>query len=231
MTLRRGHGKGAGTPRVEVLPPVELPDGLPALQPAARAMPRPPYAAGSAEAREAGRRGGTAKQGRTALAAGVGLEDTFADPSFQRYRSAAENFARLHISRLAATVGGGDCGPAPASIVWSAGLQLAASRWAFEVRGDHALGSKLANDSRQNLLAAHELCAREAEARKRTHPNGAHRSLAALLAGDDRAPARDRGAVARSDRGTIERTTDEQNAPARRVEAAMEPNDGRSRDR
>lgn len=168
MTLRKGHGRGAGKPRIEVLPPDELPVGVAAAKPEGQALPRPPYAAGSAAAREAGRRGGKRKAGTTALASGIGLAKAFADPSFERYRRAAEAFAKLHVGRLATTVGGGECGPAPASIVWSAGLQLAASRWAFEVSGDPALGSKLANDSRQNLLAAHELCAKEAQARPRT---------------------------------------------------------------
>ena len=48
----------------------------------------------------------------------------------------------------------------------SAALQLAASRFAFEVLSDVALGSRLANDSRQNLLAGYELCARKATARR-----------------------------------------------------------------
>jgi hypothetical protein len=56
--------------------------------------------------------------------------------------------------------------------VASASLQLAASRFAFEVLGDMTLGSRLADASRQNLLAAHELCAREATARgERPNPN------------------------------------------------------------
>jgi hypothetical protein len=42
---------------------------------------------------------------------------------------------------------------------------LAASRFAFEVLGNLALGSRLGDASRQNLLAAFELCAREAGAR------------------------------------------------------------------
>lgn len=167
MALRTGHGRGAGVPRVEVLPADELPKGLALVKPEARALPRPPYAAGSAEAREAGRRGGKRKAGTTALASGIGLAKAFSDPTFTPYRRAAEHFAKLHVRRLADSVGGGECGPAPSSIIWSAGLQLAASRWAFEVAGDPALGSKLANDSRQNLLAAHELCAREAAARPR----------------------------------------------------------------
>lgn len=165
MALRSGHGRGAGSPRIEVLPVDELPGGLAAAKPQAQALPRPPYGAGSAEAREAGRRGGKRKAGTTALASGIGLAKAFRDPTFERYRRAAEAFAKLHVKHLAQSVGGGSCGPAPSSIIWSAGLQLAASRWAFEVAGDPALGSRLANDSRQNLLAAHELCAREAVAR------------------------------------------------------------------
>lgn len=184
MTLRRGHGRGAGAPRIEVLPVDELPEGLAAVKPEPQALPRPPYAAGSAEAREAGRRGGQRKAGTTALASGLGLAKAFADPTFDPYRRAAEAFAKLHVKHLGRSVGGGQCGPAPASIIWSAGLQLAASRWAFEVAGDPALGSKLANDSRQNLLAAHELCAREAAARPGPRESAL---VAAIRAAGDRA--------------------------------------------
>jgi len=80
------------------------------------------------------------------------------------YVVAAEEFATAEVERLARTVGGGICGAAPASLVQSAALQLAASRAAFAA-GDATQGSRLANDSRQNLLAAHELAAREAKAR------------------------------------------------------------------
>jgi hypothetical protein len=58
-------------------------------------------------------------------------------------------------------------------MVSSAALQLAWSRYLADVAaesGDAALAvqaSKLADASRQNLLAAHELCAREAQARPR----------------------------------------------------------------
>jgi hypothetical protein len=59
-------------------------------------------------------------------------------------------------------------------MVASAALQLAWSRYLSDLSaasGDPELAvtaSRLANDSRQNLLAAHELCAREAQARPRT---------------------------------------------------------------
>lgn len=183
MTLRTGHGTGKGSPRIEVMPADELPAGLAGPQPESTAGLRPPFAKGSAEAREAGRRGGASKAGTTRLSNELGLARVFSDPGFERYRSAAVNFARLHSRRLAETVGGGECGPAPGSIIQSAALQLAASRWAFEVQGDVALGSKLANDSRQNLLAAHELCAREATIRGKSRSNPLHAAI--LAAGED----------------------------------------------
>ena len=70
---------------------------------------------------------------------------------------------------------GGEPGPAASSIVASAALQLAASRWAYDAAARKnsrerpallKLASALANDSRQNLLAAHELAVREAQASK-----------------------------------------------------------------
>jgi hypothetical protein len=62
--------------------------------------------------------------------------------------------------------------------VSSAAIQLGASRYLSDLgakTGDAKLlsqGSKLANDSRQNLLAAHELCARETESRLKADPMG-----------------------------------------------------------
>ncbi len=181
MTLRSGHGACAGTPRIEVLPADELPAGVPAPQPhTTPAIDRDSLGrlADAESARELGRRGGQAKAGTTRLSGSLGLTHTFADPAFAPYARSARAFRRHEVARLARTVGGGECGAAPASIVASAALQLAASRFAFEVLGDLTLGSRLADASRQNLLAAHELCAREALARPRpTNP-----ALAAILA-------------------------------------------------
>lgn len=172
MTLRTGHGNGAGVPRVEVLPADELPAGVPAPeQPSQAAIVRDSQGrlADHESARRLGARGGKAKAGQTALSASVGLGKRFSVPEFQPYAKAARAFRRTQVTRLAQTVGGGECGPAPASMVASAALQLAASRFAFEVLGDMKLGSQLANDSRQNLLAAHELAAKEAQARPQAH--------------------------------------------------------------
>lgn len=175
MTLRTGHGNGAGAPRVEVLPVDELPAGL-----AAPSGPSEPVRAAALSAvkrtsggtvadaesaRNLGRLGGLAKAEKVrklALLETLGLQSL--PDELAPYVVAAEEFATAEVERLARTVGGGICGAAPASLVQSAALQLAASRAAFAA-GDATQGSRLANDSRQNLLAAHELAAREAKAR------------------------------------------------------------------
>jgi len=82
-----------------------------------------------------------------------------------------------HTATLASTVGGGELSPGVTSIVASAALALAGSRWAYDLglsSGDAklvALGAKLADQSRHSLLTAHELAAREAKARPRPATN------------------------------------------------------------
>jgi hypothetical protein len=172
VALRSGHGKGAGRPRVEVLPADELPDGIPEEagdggldEPEHDARGR--FKAGNTVSAKGGRR----KAGAIKLARRLGL-DEIASEAFAPYRSAAEAFRRHEVNRLAATVGAGYCGAGPASIVATAAMQRAASAYLSDVAGktDDAdlfiKASKLGNDSRQNLLAAHELCAREAKARE-----------------------------------------------------------------
>jgi hypothetical protein len=184
MTLRNGHGNGAGVPRVEVLPVDELPAGVPDPQRCGQpAVQRDELGrlAGSAAAAELGALGGRARAGKSRLAVRLALGETFADPRFTPYAKAAKAFRRAQVAALARDVGGGRCGPGPSSIVASAALQLAASRFAFEVLGDLVLGSRLADGSRQNLLAAHELAAREALAR----PRPANHVLAAIEAAAD----------------------------------------------
>jgi hypothetical protein len=96
------------------------------------------------------------------------------DAAFRPYKAAAVSFRRAQCTELAKNVGGGECGPAPSAIVASAALQLAWSRFLSDLaaaEGDPDLAlkaSKLADASRQNLLAAWELCALEAKAREGT---------------------------------------------------------------
>jgi hypothetical protein len=103
----------------------------------------------------------------------LGLQG-IADAAFAAYLPDAEEFARAECSRLAAEVGGGIIGFGPSSMVQSAALQLAGSRFAFD-RGDLVAGSRLADSSRANLMSARDECAREAEAR-RVNPAGARLS-------------------------------------------------------
>jgi hypothetical protein len=170
MTIRKGHGAGKGiAPRIEVLPPDELPAGIPAPTPLAEP---------TGERRKDGRfvkgartnqsKGAIARKGTTRLSSMLGLASDD-DPILEPYKRAANDFRRVEVNRLAREVGNGICGPGPASIIGSAALQLAASRYLFDHAGGRAdmfkLASALANDSRQNLLAAHELVARQAKAR------------------------------------------------------------------
>jgi hypothetical protein len=170
MTLRSGHGNGAGVPRVEVLPPDELPIGVHAKVHGASTSERTNGGKWTKGARTDQSKGGRSRAGMTRLARRLGLAAVERDPAFEPYRRAAADFRRTHVTHLARTVGGGSCGPAPASIVATAAWQLAASRFLFDTaRGDTdklTAASRLGNDSRQNLLAAHELCAKEAVARR-----------------------------------------------------------------
>jgi hypothetical protein len=119
-----------------------------------------------------GRKGGLSKARKVRLIDSLGLTTLAAEATFAPYRTAAEEFVKAHLASLA-TQAGGMVGTGPSTMVASAGLQLAGSRWAFDqggAAGDPALiklGSTLANDSRQNLLAAYELATREAKGRPR----------------------------------------------------------------
>lgn len=172
MPLRTGHGTGKGQPRIEVIAD-ELPKPVPldGASPAQALTFRPDgKIADSETAKELGRRGGLARAGKIRLLDSLGLSKLVDQTTFGPYRQGAEEFVKFHCSILARQAGG-ELGPAPSTMVASAGLQLAASRWAFDRGAEEndpsliKLGSSLANDSRQNLLAAYELAVREAQAR------------------------------------------------------------------
>jgi hypothetical protein len=171
VTLRTGHGNGAGVPRIEVLPADELPLGVQA-PPQARARDeRRPDGTFARGARTLQAMGGHAAAGRSKLASRMGLRSLPAGSPFSPYKKSAAAFRRAQCAELARNVGGGRCGPAPSSLVASAALQLAWSRFLGDLaaeQGDADLAlkaSRLAEASRQSLLAAHELCAKEALAR------------------------------------------------------------------
>lgn len=171
MTLRKGHGKGKGTPRIEVLPPDELPAGLPGDMPAEAPGDRGQGGRFAKGNTGLSRKGGLAKRGKARLAAKLTLGTLPQGAAFEPYQRAARTFRRQHCAAIASTVGGGVCGTGPSSMVASAALQLAWSRFLFdraartEDASEVALAKTLADSSRQNLMAAHEYAAKEASAR------------------------------------------------------------------
>jgi hypothetical protein len=178
MALRSSHGKGAngGGVRIEVLSCDELPVGIPA--PARPESPADRNDGGKfAPGNSLARLGGKARAGKTRLADRLGLRNLPEGAAFVPYKRAAVSFRRAQCSALAVSVGGGYCGPGPSSLVSSAALQLAWSRYLSDIAaetGDADLAlqsSRLADASRQNILGAHELCAREAKARPVASPH------------------------------------------------------------
>lgn len=166
--LRRG---GRGAPRPEPVAADHLPAGVPG-----PARPKPgrdaqgrflPGAATAAVSRQ----GGKARQEAAALQRLLGLWSCPDDHDWSRYAALARSWRDDYMRDLAQTVGGGVIGPGPASLASSSALQLAASRWLYDrgaAAGDKEellAASRLANDARQNLLAAHEIAAKEAKAR------------------------------------------------------------------
>lgn len=109
------------------------------------------------------------------------------------YLDQAEKFRR-HQCRQLAMQSGGRCGAAPSSMVASAALQLAMSRFMFDrgcAQDDMAMvkmASGLANDSRQNLLAAYELALRECQARAMYAVSDPHLALAEALVSEESTP-------------------------------------------
>ena len=124
-------------------------------------------------ARELGRRGGRAFALRMRILRSLGLVALASDHAFYPYETAGQDFANAGVASLAKMFDG-VCGEGPASIVKTAGMQLAISRFFFDVGkldGDAKLlgqASSLGNDSRTSMGAAYELQSREAEARKKS---------------------------------------------------------------
>lgn len=171
MAWREGHGKGAGTPHIETMPAAKLPAGVPGpTRPLVARDESGRFLPGSGASR-LGRLGGQASSEARQLAQLLGLKDVADDHPYAPYARLAREWRDDHVRELAATVAGGQVGPGPASVVSSAALQLAASRYLHDLgaqSGDAKMlldASRLADASRQNLLAAHELAAKEALAR------------------------------------------------------------------
>ena len=174
--IRTAHGTGASAlVRAETRPLDEQPVGVPADARSDSPTDRGEggrFAPGNSLAVE----GGKARAGKTRLADRLGLAKLPEGAAFAPYRKAAASFRRAHCAELARTRGGGVCGSGPSSMVATAALALAWSRY-FSDRaaetGDADLAVKaiaLGDKSRQALLTAGDMCATEAEARAKSAP-------------------------------------------------------------
>lgn len=159
MTLRKGHGTGAGVPRIEVLPADELPPVTPALTVRPGRGPDGRFLPGNTEARAQRVRPGP--RGTGALRAA---------PEFEVYSRWGKSYARHRRGELA-RAHGGEISAGVGALVESASLALAASRYLGALAAQTSdpelfkRSSALANDARQNELAAWELASREAKVR------------------------------------------------------------------
>lgn len=187
MPVEHSHGRPHPVaPRADELPAGV--GGTLALAQAEHTSERRPDGTWAKGARTAQRSGGKATRGGTRLADRLGLSKLDRSAAFQPYKLAAVTFRRAQCTELAKSVGGGVCGPGPSSMVASAALQLAWSRFLSDLAattGDPGLAlsaSKLADASRNNLLSAHELAAKEAQSRPRS-PGDAQALLRARILG------------------------------------------------
>jgi hypothetical protein len=93
-------------------------------------------------------------------------------PEFTPYREEIKRFWKSHCNQLARNVGRGRCGVGPSMLVSHAAWQFAMARYYLEKamtvddgKEMITLANKLACGGRQNMIAAHTLCAREGTAR------------------------------------------------------------------
>lgn len=141
--------------------------------PKIKAASRPRFAPGNIYARE----GGKARARKQAL---LKAHNAPLDAAFAPFRKEGERLTHARVQELAQTVGGGHCGIAASGAAQSAGIQKAIESYAISLAETaesipqklelYKLAISAGNSSRQNNLAAHELCAREAEARRRNEP-------------------------------------------------------------
>ncbi len=162
-----------GKPRPQVPRADELPDGIAApAGPDANRNSNGTFAPGPRTS-EIARRAALARHENRKLEQLLGLWEAPEGHPYEPYGRLCREWRDDQMAELAATVGGGRVGPGPASVISTAALQLGASRWLHDLgaqTGDaKALldASRLADASRANVLSAHELAAKEAQARPR----------------------------------------------------------------
>lgn len=161
MAMRAGHGSGAGTPRIEVLPADELPQ--------AQAAGADPLAAGrdaAGKVRSAAAARAMAKLPRRSRFVPRKLA---LDPRFEQHNRRRLEWQRKRMAELQAAHGGVSHGVG--AMLNAAAWLYAAGEFASELAAETAdleafkQAATLTSTARQHELAAWELCAREALAR------------------------------------------------------------------
>ncbi len=169
MTLRKGHGNGKGQPRIEVLPPDEQPEPVPA-HPELPERREDGTIATSEAAKALGARGGLARANKRKLLQGMGLVHMAEDNTFTPYYKAAEAWLEAMLLTYASMCGG-TVGPGVSAALANAAICLAMSRHltdrAFAMQDElHARQALRYMDAmKQQMLVAYELGTREAKTR------------------------------------------------------------------
>jgi hypothetical protein len=169
MALRKGHGTGKGTPRIEVLPADELPDPVP-VEPEKLPRRSDGTIMDSVTAKELGARGGLAKAQKKKLLQGMGLAHLQEENLFKPYYRAAEAWLDA-IVQIYAAMCGGALGPGPSALLGNAAIALAFSRYLTDraVAEQNELHARQAirywDAMKQQKLAAYELGVKEAKMR------------------------------------------------------------------
>ena len=182
MTLRRGHGEGAGSPRVEVLPPDEQP-----FAPAGVAVPLEGGRDRSGRLRTAAAARAMAQLPRRGAFLPRKLK---CDPRFEPHNRRRLDWLRARRTELAASTGGVSHGVG--AMLAAAAWQHAAGEFAAELAAEAGdvelfkIAATLSSTARQHDLAAWELACREGQVRQAAQPASAHGALAAVLGGGER---------------------------------------------
>ncbi len=159
---------------VEELPPA--PEGVPTQ-----------FVAGDPRTREIAAAGGRARQKRRAelkRLTGLGVKADsmlFNDPQFKILAEDALEFVETEIARLAADIGGGSCPPPACACVAAAGRAMLWSAYYAE-QGNAEASMRADASMKVHLIAAHDLCVREAEHRKKNKPRGGTQNLEERIA-------------------------------------------------
>lgn len=187
----RGHGKS----RVESPRARDLAAAIPAVPSAPIAHKPNGTFANSEAARAAGHLGGKRRAENERLLAELRTlgGNTHETDGLRKALSARGTWLRVEAGAVASEFGGGKAGAGVLAILGAAAKKLGASDWCFATAATEATnkaraellatGSRLSDSARLDLIAARELAAREANARRVANPTFAWNATLARLTG------------------------------------------------